>query len=277
VGRIVKTFGDNTKVVYGLTKDTINDMARGMGILARMWFEIGADYVISSHGDVPEIRNEQEIPKLEKAVRENPDGLRVGSAHPQGGNKIGDDPEKAVVDSNCKVFGFKNLFTCDSSCFPSALGVNPQLTVMALGALTADKIVASWPSDVTTSDSIGTTCALSQPQNCLTETLGEMFAVTEHKPELFEKLENSESNEIIPGHNWKFDKNTLMIFNNLYWKGFYGRNTDVMTAGLRAFGGFYKRFRKLNSESFSGVTKPFNVPVFAKSLAKQKILQDMGK
>ncbi len=63
-----------------------------------------------------------------------------------------------------------------------------------------------------------------------------------------------------------------MISNNLYWKGFYGGNTDVITTGLRSFGGFYKRFRKLNSESFSGVTKLFNVPVFAKSLTKQKDL-----
>ncbi|MDH3765392.1 MAG: GMC family oxidoreductase, partial [Nitrosopumilus sp.] len=262
---------------YELTNDTIDDMARGMGILARMWFEIGADYVIGSHSDVTEIRSAQEIPKLEKAVRDNPDGLRVGSAHPQGGNKMGDDPEKAVVDSNCKVFGFKNLYCSDASVFPTSLGVNPQLTVMALGALTADKIIANWPSDITVTDSLGNTCDLSQPENCLTETLGEMFAVTEHRPEMFEKLENSESNEIIPGENWQFDKDTLKISNNLYWKGFYGRNADVMTTGLRAFGGFYKRFKKLTSESFSGVTKPFNVPVFAKSLAKEKDLAGHGK
>ena len=277
VGKIVKTFGDNPKVEYELTNDTIDDMARGMGILARMWFEIGADYVIGSHSDVTEIRSAQEIPKLEKAVRDNPDGLRVGSAHPQGGNKMGDDPEKAVVDSNCKVFGFKNLYCSDASVFPTSLGVNPQLTVMALGALTADKIIANWPSDITVTDSLGNTCDLSQPENCLTETLGEMFAVTEHRPEMFEKLENSESNEIIPGENWQFDKDTLKISNNLYWKGFYGRDADVMTTGLRAFGGFYKRFKKLTSESFSGVTKPFNVPVFAKSLAKEKDLAGHGK
>ncbi|MDH3657344.1 MAG: GMC family oxidoreductase [Nitrosopumilus sp.] len=277
VGRILKTFGDNPKVEYELTNDTINDMARGMAILARMWFEIGADYVIGSHSDVTEIRSAHEIPKLEKAIRDNPDGLRVGSAHPQGGNKMGDDPEKAVVDSNCKVFGFKNLYCSDASVFPTSLGVNPQLTVMALGTLTADKIIANWPSDIAVLDSLGNTCDLSQPENCLTETLGEMFAVTEHKPELFEKLENSESKEIIPGDNWQFDKNKLKISNNLYWKGFYGRNADLMTTGLRAFGGFYKRFRKLNSESFSGVTKPFNVPVFAKSLAKEKELAGHGK
>jgi len=277
VGKIVKTFGDNPKVLYELTNDTINDMARGMALLARMWFEIGADYVVTSHNDVPELRGVWDISRLEKAVRENPDGLRVGSAHPQGGNRIGDDPDKAVVNSDCLAFGFKNLYVCDASVFPTALGVNPQLTVMALGALTADKILANWPSDITIPHSLGNTCDLSQTQNCLSDTIGKMFAVTKHKPELFEKLENSVSNEIIPGENWQFDKNTLMISNDLYWKGFYGRNADIATTGLRAFGGFYKRFRKLNSESFSGVTKPFNVPVFAKSLAKQKELPGHGQ
>ena len=277
VGKILKTFGGNPKVEYDLSQETINDMARGMGILAKMWFKVGADYVISSHSDVPEIRRPEDIPKLEKAVRANPDGLRVGSAHPQGGNKIGDDPEKSVVDSNCKVFGFKNLYVCDASVFPTSLGVNPQLTVMALASLTADKIKANWPSDITIDKSLGNICDLSQPENCSSETIGEMFAVTSHDSNLFQELENSEANEIIPEQNWKFDSSTLMIHNNLYWKGFYGRNSDILTTGLRTFGGFYKRFRKLNSESFSGVTKPFNVPVFAKSLAKQKNLPGHGQ
>ena len=277
VGRILKTYGDNPKVEYELTRDSINDMARGMSILANMWFDVGADYVVSSHGDVPEILHRQDIPKLERAIRDNPDGLRVGSAHPQGGNKMGDDPAKAVVDSDCKVFGFKNLYVCDASVFPTALGVNPQLTVMALGTIIAKKIIANWRSDIIIEPSLGNTCHLTRPENCMSETMGEMFAVHEHNSELFSKLENSESNQIIPGQNWNFDRNNLIIHNNIYWKGFYGRNSDIMTTGLKTFGGFYKRFRKLDSESFSGVTKPFNVPVFAKSLAKEKELAGHGK
>ena len=89
VGRISKTFGDNPKVEYDLTTDSINDMARGMTILAQMWFEAGADYVVSSHSDVPEIRDKRDVSRLEEAIRNNPDGLRVGSAHPQGGNRMG--------------------------------------------------------------------------------------------------------------------------------------------------------------------------------------------
>jgi choline dehydrogenase-like flavoprotein len=31
-----------------------------------------------------------------------------------------------------RVFGYDNLYVCDASMFPSSIGVNPQLTVMAL-------------------------------------------------------------------------------------------------------------------------------------------------
>jgi choline dehydrogenase-like flavoprotein len=277
VGTIKKTFGNNSKVQYDLSQNTIEDMSKGMSILAKMWFDTGADYIITSHSDVPDIHSEQDIPKLEQAIKRNPDALRLGSAHPQGGNKIGNDPKTAVVDSDCKVFGFRNLYVCDASVFPTSLGVNPQLTVMALGTITADKIIANWSDETVLSNSLGNTCHMTQPENCKAQTLGEMFAVTEHNSDLFDKLDNSKSNELIPGENWKFNKDTLMIYSDLYWKGFYGRDTDIMTTGLRAFGGFYKRFRRLNDDTYSGVTKPFNVPLFASSIAKEKILPGHGK
>ena len=40
----------------------------------------------------------------------------------------------SVVDSHSKVYGFENLFVCDASVFPTSVGVNPQLTVMALAS-----------------------------------------------------------------------------------------------------------------------------------------------
>ena len=85
-------------------------MARGMGILAKMWFSIGAKSVITSHRDVAEIGTKADIPKLKDAVRENPDNLMLGSAHPQGGNRMGNNEKECVVDSDCKVFGFDNLY-----------------------------------------------------------------------------------------------------------------------------------------------------------------------
>ena len=36
----------------------------------RMWFNVGAKSVITSHMDIPEIRNKADIPKIKDAVKE---------------------------------------------------------------------------------------------------------------------------------------------------------------------------------------------------------------
>jgi hypothetical protein len=109
------------------------------------------------------------------------------------------------------------------------------------------------------------------------KSLDEMFAVTPHRSDLNEELVNSEKTKIIPKENWTFDEKTLTIHNNLFWKGFFGRNTDLMTTTMRSFGGFYKKFRKTDGGLIKGVTKPFEVPLFAKSSAVEKELPGHGK
>jgi choline dehydrogenase-like flavoprotein len=277
VGKVLISFSGNPKVVYNLSDQTIEDMARGMGILAKMWFSIGAKSVITSHRDVPEIGTKADIPKLKDAVRENPDNLMLGSAHPQGGNRMGNNEKECVVDSDCKVFGFDNLYVCDASVFPTALGVNPQLTVMALAAIATDKIIKKW-KDRHILENYGTTCHLTQPRYCKTEQLSEKFAVVEHKENLFRSLANSDDEKIIIGKNWKFDPKGLKIYNNLYWKGFYGRDNDLMTNALRYFGGFYKRFRQVDNGRMEGTTHPFETQVInAKNIATQKYVPGYGK
>ncbi len=144
VGTVLMSSNGNPKLNYELSQSTINDMARGMAVISKMWFDIGATSVIISHVDIPEIKSISDIPKIKDAVRNNPNGLLVGSAHPQGGNRMGNNKEECVVNSDCKVYGFKNLFVCDASVFPTALGVNPQLSVMALATITANKISDNW-------------------------------------------------------------------------------------------------------------------------------------
>ncbi|MGH9973034.1 MAG: GMC family oxidoreductase N-terminal domain-containing protein [Nitrososphaeraceae archaeon] len=276
VGKVLISYNGNPKVVYNLSEQTIDDMARGMAILARMWFSIGAKSVITSHRDVPEIGTKADIPKLKDAVRENPDNLMLGSAHPQGGNKMGNNEADCVVDSDCKVFGFNNLYVCDASVFPTALGVNPQLTVMSLAALTADKIIKNW-KDIKVQENYGNTCHLTQPRYCKTEQISEKFAVVQHKESLFSSLANSDEDKIIIGKNWKFDPNELKIYNNQYWKGFYGRDNNLMTTALRFFGGFYKRFKQVGNGRMEGVTHPFETQVRAKNIATEKHVPGYGK
>jgi choline dehydrogenase-like flavoprotein len=54
---------------------------------------------------------------------------------------MGEDPSRAVVDVDGRCFGVPNLYISDNSTFPSALGVNPALTIMALSLRTADRFL----------------------------------------------------------------------------------------------------------------------------------------
>jgi choline dehydrogenase-like flavoprotein len=47
--------------------------------------------------------------------------------------------QRGVVDDAFRVHGFSNLHVCDASVFPTAITVNPQLTVMALAHYAASE------------------------------------------------------------------------------------------------------------------------------------------
>ena len=52
-------------------------------------------------------------------------------AHQCGTIRFGSDPKHAIVDRNCRMFGYSNLFVADGSVFPTSLGVGPSLTIVA--------------------------------------------------------------------------------------------------------------------------------------------------
>ncbi|RPD49488.1 GMC family oxidoreductase [Hymenobacter sediminis] len=63
--------------------------------------------------------------------------------HTIGTARMGLSGDDAVVNSEGRAFDVPNLYICDNSVFPSALSVNPALTIMALSLRTADKFLAS--------------------------------------------------------------------------------------------------------------------------------------
>jgi len=58
--------------------------------------------------------------------------LRLMAFHPLGTARADARPSHGVVDQNLKVHGLDGIYVADGSVIPSALGVNPQLTIMAL-------------------------------------------------------------------------------------------------------------------------------------------------
>jgi len=51
-----------------------------------------------------------------------------------------------VVNDFGVVHGFQGLSVCDASVFPTSLGVNPQLTIMAMSSIIAKEIQNTFKS-----------------------------------------------------------------------------------------------------------------------------------
>jgi choline dehydrogenase-like flavoprotein len=109
-------------------------LIKGMRETARVWFAAGAHTTISSVVGGGLIRDPGDIDKVISLDTPYNRLLAVAS-HPMGTNRMGSDPDKAVVDPSGRVGGWDNLFVADASVFPSSLGVNPQVTVMAIGLM----------------------------------------------------------------------------------------------------------------------------------------------
>lgn len=63
------------------------------------------------------------------------------NAHVIGTCRMGTNPTTAVVNPDGQSFDIPNLYISDNSTFPSALSVNPALTIMALSLRTADRFL----------------------------------------------------------------------------------------------------------------------------------------
>lgn len=64
----------------------------------------------------------------------------IGGGHTMGTTAMGDDPKTSVVNRDCRVHRYSNLYVAGSSVFTSGGSANPTLTIIALAARLADHL-----------------------------------------------------------------------------------------------------------------------------------------
>ena len=63
------------------------------------------------------------------------------NAHLVGGARMASGAERGVIDKDHRVFGVQNLYVADGSVLPTQGSANPALTIMALAARLADRMI----------------------------------------------------------------------------------------------------------------------------------------
>jgi choline dehydrogenase-like flavoprotein len=140
-GWISKALTGGPGINFTPREEDLRTMHRGLKLLGEILFEAGAERVMLNAWDYVKIDSADELYKLEPVVM-NSDNITLGTGHPQGGNPLGLDRRRSVVDADFRVHGYSNLHVCDASVFPSSLTVNPQLTVMSLAHYAAGRMLA---------------------------------------------------------------------------------------------------------------------------------------
>lgn len=117
-------------------------LIRGMRRVAEVFFAAGAEWVHPGRVGMRKIASVDDIEAslpLDLAPRD----LLLYASHPMGTCRMGEDPAGSVVDPEGRVWGWENLRVADASVFPSSLGVNPQITTMAMAWLIGESIATA--------------------------------------------------------------------------------------------------------------------------------------
>jgi choline dehydrogenase-like flavoprotein len=124
---------------YSLTGDDAGRLAFGIARAAEIHFAAGATEVYPNIPGVGVLRP-ADLPAFE-ARRVKPSELRLEAFHPMGTARIGTPGEGACAPDGA-VHGTEALYVADASLFPTSLGVNPMMTVIAFAKQVARGIAA---------------------------------------------------------------------------------------------------------------------------------------
>jgi choline dehydrogenase-like flavoprotein len=116
----VRSFGGRPLIRYDLVEDDLARFRSGLARMRELFEAAGARevYLPLPHGVEPERARVQD--------------LKLMAFHPLGTARADARPTHGVVDSQLRVHGVEGVHVADGSVVPSSLGVNPQITIMAL-------------------------------------------------------------------------------------------------------------------------------------------------
>jgi len=139
-GRVTRGPLDMAMPRYQVTPYDIQRFISGVERMARMHFEMGADRVLLPFAKRHFATSMDDIRDLESLV-DKPGDIDLFTVHLMGTARMGTKPRDSVVDVDGQLWDAPGCYVSDASLFPTAIGVNPQVTIMALSLRIGEQLI----------------------------------------------------------------------------------------------------------------------------------------
>ena len=136
-GRVDLTDNGSLRARYKLTRDDADRLTFGIARAAEVHFAAGATEVYPNIARVGTL-TPSKLADFE-STRFKPSELRLEAFHPMGTARIAGESE-GVCAPDGSVHGVNALYIADASLFPTSVGVNPMMTVIAFAAHIAGEL-----------------------------------------------------------------------------------------------------------------------------------------
>ncbi|MGH7269812.1 MAG: GMC family oxidoreductase N-terminal domain-containing protein, partial [Polyangiaceae bacterium] len=128
--------------MYDITEYDRQRFIKGAKLLAELHFAMGAEYVVLPFVNHPIARSVDELRAIE-ATSVPFDALELLTVHMMGTAAMGARSSDSVVGLDGQLWDLPGCYVADASLFPTAIGRNPQITIMALSTMIAHKLADS--------------------------------------------------------------------------------------------------------------------------------------
>jgi choline dehydrogenase-like flavoprotein len=100
---------------------------------------MGAEYVVLPFANRPIVHSVDELASLDTSTIPK-SALELLTVHMMGTAAMGSRAEDSVVDLAGQLWDLPGCYIADASLFPTAIGRNPQITIMALATRVAHRL-----------------------------------------------------------------------------------------------------------------------------------------
>lgn len=137
-GRVVLGPDRQPYLLQTLGAADLERLHRGVRLTAELLFAAGARRVLLPFADLPELGGPEELGRIDTRPRVR-STIELMTVHIMSTARMAPDPARGATDQHGMLHGARGLAVADASALPGSIGVNPQVTIVALALRNAER------------------------------------------------------------------------------------------------------------------------------------------